>query len=108
MTGQSTHRPSEILDTLKRLDMRVAVTVPDGWLGELLVRMDREQWISLVRATHEEEALAIACGARLGGARATLVIQNVGLLSIGAGMPATEHPKQICRHYFGQLLGNSL
>ena len=86
MTGQSTHRPSEILDTLKRLDMRVAVTVPDGWLGELLVRMDREQWISLVRATHEEEALAIACGARLGGARATLVIQNVGLLSIGAGM----------------------
>ena len=86
MTGQSTHRPSEILDTLKRIDMQVAVTVPDGWLGELLVRMDREQWISLVRATHEEEALAIACGARLGGARATLVIQNVGLLSIGAGM----------------------
>ena len=42
--------------------------------------------MSLVRATHEEEALAISCGARLGGARTALVIQNVGLLSMGAGM----------------------
>ena len=42
--------------------------------------------MSLIRATHEEEALAIACGARLGGARTVLMIQNVGLLTMGAGM----------------------
>ena len=86
MTDQSSHRPSEILATLERLGIEVAVTVPDGWIGELLVRMEQEPWLSLVRATHEEEALAIACGARLGGARTALVIQNVGLLSMGAGM----------------------
>lgn len=80
------HRPSELLETLKRVGIEVAVTVPDGWLGELLVRIEREDQISLIRATHEEEALAIACGARLGGARTALVIQNVGLLSMGAGM----------------------
>ncbi len=85
MTEQ-THRPSAVLETLKRLGIRVAVTVPDGWLGELLVRIEREPEISLIRATHEEEALAIACGARLGGARTALVLQNVGLLSMGAGM----------------------
>ncbi len=83
---EETHRPSTVLETLKRLGISVAVTVPDGWLGELLIRIEREPEISLVRATHEEEALAIACGARLGGARTALILQNVGLLSIGAGM----------------------
>lgn len=90
MTGrekpETPHRPSELLEALKRLGMRVAVSVPDGWLGEILIRIEREPSISLVRATHEEEALAISCGARLGGARTVLIIQNVGLLSMGAGM----------------------
>ena len=80
------HRPSEILATMERIGMSAAVAVPDGWLGELLVRIERAPWISLIRATHEEEALAIACGARLGGARTALIVQNVGLLSMGAGM----------------------
>ena len=60
MNEQSTHRPSEVLETLKRLGVRVAVTVPDSWLGEILVRIEREPEMSLIRATHEEEALAIA------------------------------------------------
>lgn len=80
------HRPSDLLDALKRVGVRVVVSVPDGWLGEFLVRIGRDPAMSLIRATHEEEALAIACGARLGGVRVALVIQNVGLLTIGAGM----------------------
>ena len=80
------HRPSELLATLKRLGFGVAVAVPDSWLGEVLVRIDEEPGMRLIRATHEEEALAIACGARLGGARTAMFIQNVGLLSMGAGM----------------------
>jgi sulfopyruvate decarboxylase subunit alpha len=80
------HRPSEILDTLKSLDFRVAIAVPDSWLGEILVRLDREPAMRLVRATHEEEALAIACGSRLGGQRTVMFVQNAGLLSMGAGM----------------------
>jgi sulfopyruvate decarboxylase subunit alpha len=86
--GQSaaSHRPSELLDTLKRLGFGVAVAVPDGWLGEILVRIEQDGTLRLVRATHEEEALAIACGARLGGVRTVLIVQNAGLLSMGAGM----------------------
>jgi sulfopyruvate decarboxylase subunit alpha len=79
-------RPSDLLDTLKRLGFGMAVAVPDSWLGEILIRIEREPAIRLVRATHEEEALAIACGARLGGVRTAMFIQNVGLLSMGAGM----------------------
>src|ERR1700688_2024360 len=80
------HRPSELLDTLKRLGFGVAVAVPDGWLGEVLVRIEQDAPIRLLRATHEEEALAIACGARLGGIRTAMFVQNAGLLSMGAGM----------------------
>jgi sulfopyruvate decarboxylase subunit alpha len=82
----SSHRPSEILDTLKHLGFSVAIAVPDSWLGEILVRIEQEPSIRLVRATHEEEALAIACGARLGGLRTAMFVQNAGLLSMGAGM----------------------
>jgi sulfopyruvate decarboxylase subunit alpha len=80
------HRPSEILDTLKRLGFRAVVAVPDGWLGEFLVHIEQEPTLQLVRATHEEEALAIACGIRLGGVRTALLVQNAGVLSMGAGM----------------------
>jgi len=82
----ASHRPSEILDTLKRLGFGAAIAVPDSWLGEILVRIEEEPGIRLVRATHEEEALAIACGSRLGGVRTAMFVQNAGLLSMGAGL----------------------
>src|SRR3954453_23439720 len=81
-----THRPSVILSTLKRMGFGAVVSVPDGWLGEILVRIEQEPTIHLVRATHEEEALAIACGTRLGGLRTGMFVQNAGVLSMGAGM----------------------
>lgn len=83
---KESHRPSEILEALRRLGFGAAVAVPDGWLGEILVRIEQEPTMRLVRATHEEEALAIACGIRLGGVRTVLIVQNAGLLSMGAGM----------------------
>ena len=84
--AEGPHRPSELLDTLKRLGFGMAVSVPDSWLGEILVRIEKEPSMQLVRATHEEEALAIACGARLGGVRTVMLVQNAGLLSMGAGV----------------------
>jgi sulfopyruvate decarboxylase subunit alpha len=86
LQSSATHRPSEVLETLQRLSFGAAVAVPDSWLGEVLVRIERQTTIRLVRATHEEEALAIACGARLGGVRTVMFVQNAGMLSMGAGM----------------------
>jgi len=80
------HRPCSILDTLKRLGFGAAIAVPDGWLGEILMRIEQEPTIKLIRATHEEEALAIACGTRLGGLRTVMFVQNAGVLSMGAGL----------------------
>jgi hypothetical protein len=81
------HRPSELLGTLQAPRLRRG-----GRRARQLARRDssahraRAQPCRLVRATHEEEALAIACGARLGGARTAMFVQNAGLLSMGAGM----------------------
>jgi sulfopyruvate decarboxylase subunit alpha len=86
LQSSTSHRPSEVLGTLQRLGFGAAVAVPDSWLGEILVRIERQTTIRLVRATHEEEALAIACGARLGGVRTAMFVQNAGVLSMGAGM----------------------
>jgi sulfopyruvate decarboxylase subunit alpha len=74
------------LNSLKHLGFGAVVSVPDGWLGGFLVRVEQEPSMRLVRATHEEEALAIACGLRLGGIRTVLLVQNAGVLSMGAGM----------------------
>lgn len=86
MTAAVSHRPTEAFAALKRLGVRVAVCVPDSWLGGIMEQIDRDSGMTLIRATHEEEALAIGCGARLGGARTVLLIQNVGLLTMGAGL----------------------
>jgi sulfopyruvate decarboxylase subunit alpha len=86
LQSSTSHRPSEVLETLQRLGFGAAVAVPDSWLGEILVRIERQTTIRLVRATHEEEALAIACGVRLGGVRTAMFVQNAGVLSMGAGM----------------------
>ena len=101
------HRPSELLGALQRLGVTVAVSVPDSWLGVTLIRIERETSMTLIRATHEEEALAISCGARLGGARTVLIIQNVGLLTMGAGMVCLaqrfQFPLLILASYRGTL-----
>lgn len=86
MTTAQSHRPGEAFAALKSLGVRVAVGVPDSWLGGIMEQIERDPEMVLLRATHEEEALAIACGARLGGARSVLLIQNVGLLTMGAGL----------------------
>jgi sulfopyruvate decarboxylase subunit alpha len=74
------------LAALKKVGVRVAVGVPDTWLGGFLEQIERDPDMILIRATHEEEALAVACGARLGGSRTVLLIQNVGLLTMGSAL----------------------
>ena len=74
----STHRPSELLAALKRAGVSVVVSVPDSWIGVFMEKVEEDPDMTLIRATHEEEALSISCGARLGGARTVLLIQNVG------------------------------
>jgi sulfopyruvate decarboxylase subunit alpha len=84
-------RPSETLDTLERLGFGGAIAAPDGFLGEILLRIEQEKTMRLVHATHRAAALAKACGTRLGGVRTAMFVQNAGLLSMGAGRVCLTH-----------------
>lgn len=53
--------------------------VPDGGLSHLIVRLDGDDRIATVRLTTEEEGVALATGAHLGGARAALLMQSSGV-----------------------------
>ena len=99
-TQADAHRPSDVLNTLKRLGFGAVVSVPDGWLGKMLIRIEHEPTMRLVRATHEEEALAIACGIRLGGIRTALldgIPTNIKLATTGWCRDSAKSGTRGCR-----------
>jgi len=69
---------------LEEAGVTLVPSVPDTWIGWLMEELRRSATLSVVDVAREEEAVAIACGAALVGARAAVVIQNAGLLNCGA------------------------
>lgn len=63
------------------LDAGITVVgyVPDGGLQHLIRRLDADADIHTVRLATEEEGVALAAGAWLGGARAALLMQSSGV-----------------------------
>jgi hypothetical protein len=88
--------------------VRVVVAVPDSWIGGVMDVIEREPDMTVIRATHEEEALAIACGARLGGARAVL-IPSLLALETEPDVEGVEPPEPInppaLKHRFMSAVG---
>ena len=83
MSGRAATEPAdwrdEIFAVLKRADIRQVGYVPDAGHARLieLIRGDRE--IRAVPLTSEEEGVALAAGAWLGGERAALLMQSSGV-----------------------------
>jgi sulfopyruvate decarboxylase alpha subunit len=77
--GQKASWPSAVFRILKGYDVRQMSFVPDAGHSELieLFRADRE--ITSTVLTTEEEGVAIAAGAYLGGARSALLMQSSGV-----------------------------
>jgi sulfopyruvate decarboxylase alpha subunit len=73
-----------IVGALESAGVTLVPSVPDTWIGWLMEPMRRSSRLRVVDVAREEEAIAIACGAHLVGARAAVVIQNAGLLNSGA------------------------
>ena len=73
-----------IAAALEEADVRLVPSVPDTWIGWLVEELRRSSRLRVIDAAREEEAVAIACGAALGGVRAAIVVQNAGLLNCGA------------------------
>lgn len=63
--------------------------IPDNASGPLFDALAGRDGIGLVRVTREGEAIALACGLWLGGARPLVVIQSTGLLESGDALRGT-------------------
>jgi sulfopyruvate decarboxylase alpha subunit len=71
--------PDQLYQTLKRADVRQVGYVPDAGHARLIERCRADPGIHDVALTTEEEGVALAAGAWLGGERAVLLMQSSGV-----------------------------
>ena len=69
----------EIFDVLRAHDIRQVCHVPDAGHARLIERCQRSNAMRTMALTTEEEGIAIAAGAWLGGQRAVLLMQSSGV-----------------------------
>jgi len=79
MSTRSVDWPDRLFETLKRAGVRQVGYVPDAGHARLIDRCRADEEIRDVVLTTEEEGVALAAGAWLGGERAALLMQSSGL-----------------------------
>ena len=79
MSAQAGQWPSQLFETIKRRGVRQVGYVPDAGHAQLIDRCRADADIHDVVLTTEEEGIALAAGAWLGGQRAALLMQSSGL-----------------------------
>jgi sulfopyruvate decarboxylase alpha subunit len=77
--GEAIAWPDRLFDTLKRAGIRQVAYVPDAGHARLIERCRADREIRDVVLTTEEEGVALAAGAWLGGERAALLMQSSGV-----------------------------
>ena len=71
--------PLDIFNTLRQAGVAQAAYVPDAGHSRLIQLMHADAAVRTVVLTTEEEGVALAAGAWLGGARAVLLMQSSGV-----------------------------
>src|SRR5689334_22408026 len=79
MIAQADQWPDRLFEAIKRGDIRQIGYVPDAGHARLIDRCRADRDIRDVSLTTEEEGVAMAAGAWLGGERAALLMQSSGL-----------------------------
>ncbi|HEX5517523.1 MAG TPA: thiamine pyrophosphate-binding protein, partial [Pseudolabrys sp.] len=79
MSAQAGQWPDQLFETIKRGGVRQVGYVPDAGHARLIDRCRADPDIHDVVLTTEEEGIALAAGAWLGGQRAALLMQSSGL-----------------------------
>jgi len=79
VTTQTALWPDQLFDVLKRAHVRQVGYVPDAGHSRLIERCRADADIHDVALTTEEEGVALAAGAWLGGMRAALLMQSSGV-----------------------------
>ncbi|MBI2907540.1 MAG: hypothetical protein HYX92_07805 [Chloroflexi bacterium] len=67
-----------IMDELKKNGVKFYVTVPDSLLRPLWQLVDKDPDIRMIKVCHEAEAVAVAAGLSIGGAKSVVAMENSG------------------------------
>ena len=78
-TNPSESWQEDLFQAIKRADVRQVAYVPDAGHAHVIRRAIADPDINDVVLTTEEEGVALACGAWLGGQRAVLLMQSSGV-----------------------------
>jgi sulfopyruvate decarboxylase alpha subunit len=70
---------AQILPTLKRFDIKHLVYVPDAGHSAAIAAAERDNSISAIALTTEQEGIGYLAGAHLGGERGALLMQSSGV-----------------------------
>ena len=79
MDTASPHWSEQLFQTLKQQGINQVSMVPDAGHARLIRLCEADLDIKLVRLTTEEEGVALAVGAWLGGAKSVLLMQSSGV-----------------------------
>lgn len=71
--------PDQLFDVLKAAEIRQVGYVPDAGHARLIERCHAESQMRAIVLTTEEEGVALAAGAWLGGQRSVLLLQSSGV-----------------------------
>src|SRR5215475_5737467 len=71
--------PRDLYDLLKTEGIRQVSVVPDAGHAQLIRLCDADRDLRVVRLTTEEEGIALAVGAWLGGQKSLLLMQSSGV-----------------------------
>jgi len=74
-----TEWPDQLFEVLKSARVKQVAYVPDAGHARLIERVENDAAMQGIVLTTEEEGVALACGAWLGGERAVLLMQSSGV-----------------------------
>jgi sulfopyruvate decarboxylase TPP-binding subunit len=86
---------TEIVAMLRRLDRTHVVWIPDSEIGSWDAALSAAGIPALIRPTREGEAIAIAGGLWLGGARPLVMLQCTGLFEAGDALRNIVHDLKV-------------
>ena len=66
---------------LVKAGVKLAASLPDDWVNNLITRVERGNEIRHVRVGREAETIAVCAGAFFGGVRSVAIFGNTGLLT---------------------------
>ncbi|HUY98984.1 MAG TPA: thiamine pyrophosphate-binding protein [Thermomicrobiaceae bacterium] len=84
-----------IVGALRRHEVGLVSYVPDGALAPLIERFQADVAVTCFTSTREDEAIAIAAGAALGGLRSVAMMQSSGFGNVSNALASLTTPYQI-------------